>query len=400
MRSSKNAKPKMVVLASQMVTPTLGSGGERVFMELVKRWKEFDITVVVPPGVEEVVRKEFDSSIKINSLCSVLIKRMVTSSKTCSFFDFLILFIGAFKVYSKLKELSPDIIYCTGDFFSNTIPAAVYKNFFQEKIIFIRIHHVIEHFFSRKGNSLLRNIASYILQKISFKFIKWNMDHIFLLNQEVHAQLLDSGFSKERISIIGNGVNYHEILQRYAPFPEEYDICWFARLDPSKGCYDLPEVIRVVRNEYPGIKAAVIGNSNTRWRPKVDTLVKKYNLEDNIYFLGFLPYDKIFPILKSSKCFISCSYEEGWGITICEALACGIPAILYDLPVYREIFHDGIITVPIGNTDQFAKKILYLLKNEQERMELGKRGQKDMRKYDWEYVAKKELNTIMKVIKQ
>ena len=38
--------------------------------------------------------------------------------------------------------------------------------------------------------------------------------------------------------------------------------------------------------------------------------------------------------MKSSKLFIFPSYEEGWGISITEAMACGLAVVCYDLKAY------------------------------------------------------------------
>ena len=48
---------------------------------------------------------------------------------------------------------------------------------------------------------------------------------------------------------------------------------------------------------------------------------------------------------------VTTSIREGWGITILEANACGIPSIAYDVPGLRESIIDGKtgLIVPYGN---------------------------------------------------
>jgi len=68
-----------------------------------------------------------------------------------------------------------------------------------------------------------------------------------------------------------------------------------------------------------------------------------------------------FQVLKSSKIFILPSYNESWALVVCEAMACGLPVVAYDLPVFEEVYKKGMILIPIGDIDKFAGAILKLL---------------------------------------
>ena len=95
---------------------------------------------------------------------------------------------------------------------------------------------------------------------------------------------------------------------------------------------------------------------------------------------------------KSSEVFVFPSHEEGWGIAICEAMACGLPVVAYDLPVYREIFTQGIITVPLKDIKAFSEKVVNLLENDKERHVLGDKARSQATVYDWDTVAARELS--------
>jgi glycosyltransferase involved in cell wall biosynthesis len=65
--------------------------------------------------------------------------------------------------------------------------------------------------------------------------------------------------------------------------------------------------------------------------------------------------------MRRAAVFISCSYEEGWGISIAEALAMGLPCVAYDLPSHEEIFGDEIRRVRVGDKAAFAQAVKELL---------------------------------------
>jgi glycosyltransferase involved in cell wall biosynthesis len=124
----------------------------------------------------------------------------------------------------------------------------------------------------------------------------------------------------------------------------------------------------------------------------------KAGVLESIKFSGFIEKDEdVYRILKTGKVFILPSYEEGWSIAVFEAIACGLLPIVYDLPVFNEIFGKKINTIPVGNIFVFAETIVSFLKNDELRKKYVTNLSKEIKKYDWSIVAKKEENEIFKI---
>jgi glycosyltransferase involved in cell wall biosynthesis len=123
--------------------------------------------------------------------------------------------------------------------------------------------------------------------------------------------------------------------------------------------------------------------------------IKEENLDSNIFMLALSGNDAL-SVVKCSKVFVFPSHEEGWGIAIAEAMACGLPVVAYDLPVYLEVFPEGMLMVPINNIRRFSEEVLSLLANEEKRHVLGKKGRALVSIYDWNQVAAKELSIMDK----
>lgn len=64
--------------------------------------------------------------------------------------------------------------------------------------------------------------------------------------------------------------------------------------------------------------------------------VKDNNLENNILFLGLIPYAKVFSLMKHSLSIINPSYFEGWSSTVEESKSIDKTIILSNIPVHRE----------------------------------------------------------------
>lgn len=61
----------------------------------------------------------------------------------------------------------------------------------------------------------------------------------------------------------------------------------------------------------------------------------------NLYFPGFVSQAALRDAYCGADAFVFCSREETEGIVVLEALACGVPVLLRDIPVYEGWLHDG-----------------------------------------------------------
>ena len=64
--------------------------------------------------------------------------------------------------------------------------------------------------------------------------------------------------------------------------------------------------------------------------------VARHGLEDNFRYLGMIPTDHVYALLRNSTALINPSRIEGWSTTVEEAKSFGAPMILSDIDVHRE----------------------------------------------------------------
>ena len=126
---------------------------------------------------------------------------------------------------------------------------------------------------------------------------------------------------------------------------------------------DLVKAWKIVVRKHPFAKFCIIGDGPER--KKIEEKIKEEGLVKNITLVGRVPEGEKYELMKESKIFIFPSYQEGWGIVIAEAMACGLPVVAYDLPVYREVFDEYINTVEMGNYRQMAEKSVDIIENYQ-----------------------------------
>lgn len=66
-------------------------------------------------------------------------------------------------------------------------------------------------------------------------------------------------------------------------------------------------------------------------------------LRKRVYLLGRRPHDEIESLMRAADVFVSGSHREGSGYALIEALACGLPPLVTDIPSFRALTADGAV---------------------------------------------------------
>lgn len=242
------------------------------------------------------------------------------------------------------------------------------------------VHHVLD---------VERGSVKRSMQRWAHGIIAKNADVAFCYATEagdrVAAELTSFGMDPSRISRVHNGYDGAEI-DRIGPTSSRYDACLVGGLRPGKGLGEIVPIWEAVCKHRP-FRLAIVGGILDANKKILEQEITRAGLTKHISLLGPLSHTDAIAVVKSSSMMVAPSLEEGWGIAVCESLACGVPVVAYDLPAYRSLFNDGMLRAPIGNRESFAKLVCRLLDDAQFRNELKKRAPNAVAAYEWNTVA-------------
>lgn len=139
----------------------------------------------------------------------------------------------------------------------------------------------------------------------------------------------------------------------------------------------------------------VIGEGPHRAQLMQEMLEK--DLDASVDFVGGVSESQKNKLLKQSRVGLSLSFEEGWGLSVTEFLAAGLPVVAYELPVFRELFNEIIQFVPTGVPAKAAERIIEILHDKKLSHEMGEKGWHHARQYQYETVAKQEMNLMQQL---
>jgi len=175
-------------------------------------------------------------------------------------------------------------------------------------------------------------------------------------------------------------------------------IYYIGRLDPRKNLKNVIKAFMRVAARDNSIILVIAGNKN-EYFGKLDNLVKEYNLEEKVKFIGYISNKDNIRLLNFAEFFIFPSLYEGFGLPVLEAMACGCPVITSKWSSLGEIAEGCALLVNPKNVDEIKNAMLILLKDRSLRSRLVKKGISRAKEFLWEATAKKTLQAYKKVSK-
>ena len=121
----------------------------------------------------------------------------------------------------------------------------------------------------------------------------------------------------------------------------------------------LPEFLELARR-MPDVRFLWFGWTDPRLVPAAITRAIR-NAPPNVRFPGFVDRERLREAYQGADVFAFLSHEETEGIVVLEALACGIPTVLRDIPVYDGWLEDRKTVYKASNPGEFQRIVMDLL---------------------------------------
>ncbi|MBN1164671.1 MAG: glycosyltransferase family 4 protein [Candidatus Krumholzibacteriota bacterium] len=234
--------------------------------------------------------------------------------------------------------------------------------FFMPRYTDIPVVGVIPHLFGtavfQEANWL---IGSYVVLMEKFIPRVFRKNHFMVISPSTRDDLIARGIGAEKIKVVLCGLD-HERYRHLAR--ERFDrptIVHLGRLRKYKSVEIAMRAMTFIIRSLPPARLVIIGDGP--YRETLEKIAASLNLGDAIEFLGYLGAEELVEFLNRSHLLINPSPKEGWGLTVVEANACGLPVVASDRPGLKDSVRDGKtgFLVPYGDAVAFGEKALMLL---------------------------------------
>lgn len=217
----------------------------------------------------------------------------------------------------------------------------------------------------------------------------------------VRFALLDEK-AANRVDVIPNGVDTSSFYPRSSiNNNKNVHIVCVSHIVRIKGQKYAIEAIKLLKQRgFKNIKLLLVGAViDSDYYQELLQLIKTYNLEPNVTFMGRVPHCKIWQLLNDAFIAIWPSgRDQGMPLTVLEYLACGKPVLVRKALQLEEVLPEGVVMY-FSDVEELADKIAQLLGNDSLRTTLQKNARTFVEsRYDWLKIASMMAETYYRAL--
>lgn len=249
------------------------------------------------------------------------------------------------------------------------------------------------------SNSKFSSISNFFIIKFLKRAFK-KMSKIVFVSEYLYneSEKIFGSIIKDKGVVIHNGINISSInKENTIELKKGFNILFPGGPKLIKGGDILIESIKGLIDEIPDLNVYIA--LDVPENHLIRQMVKKYNLENYVNFVGFLKKEKYMAFLNSVDILVMPSRMESFGMVYLEAMALGIPVIASKVGGIPEIVkdqHNGILTSP--NPDDVSKAILTLYMDKKMRENISRNNLNDARKFEWTNLAEKYIKFYSQIV--
>ena len=210
------------------------------------------------------------------------------------------------------------------------------------------------------------------------------------------AQYRSMGVGENKIEVVPHGIDLAEFdnLPERGKFRKKYSlndsqmiILYLGRIHKTKGLDLLTKAFAGLSEKLDDAKLVIVGPDDG-YLSSLKKLITDLEISDKVLFAGPLyDQDKLTAYVDADVYVLPSSYEI-FGITILEAMACGIPVVATDRCGIADVVDNQAGLVIPHDSEQLQHALLQTLGDNKMRREFGEKGKLLVReKFNWEKVS-------------
>lgn len=216
---------------------------------------------------------------------------------------------------------------------------------------------------------------------------------ILAVSDSTRQELIQMGLNTESVGIVHNGIDDDVILNGPKQRQDPPLLVYLGRLVKYKNIECILRAFTRIHRQIPQAQLLIVGSGNHEDR------LKQYHRKldcPSVEFVGQVSDDRKKDILRQAWLLMAASMKEGWGISILEANACGVPAVASDVPGFRDSIQNGItgMLYPYDNDSILAQQVVELIHNESRWNTFSQNARQWAKRFSWETTAEQLLGAV------
>ena len=194
--------------------------------------------------------------------------------------------------------------------------------------------------------------------------------------------------------VIPNGVDTNffrpsQVGRNGGPHPH---LLWLGRIEPRNDLTTVLEAMPFIQAQYPAARLTVVGDGP--WRSRMERAAR--HLGPSVHFAGYANGNRP-GFYHAADIYLCPTQRASFGITLLEAMACGTPMIVSDLPAFRDVAGANAVFAPVGEVGAWAAAVKGLLVDQQRRSAMMHEGRLVAERHAWPAVTQRVLDVYKRV---
>ena len=200
----------------------------------------------------------------------------------------------------------------------------------------------------------------------------------------------------DQITVVPNGTNpsFHPssseqirlIRQQFAPCPNTLCLLNVGSNHPRKNVLTILKAVEKLKQQ--GLPVCF-------WKVSADftseqkAFIRDRNLDSCVLYLGKPEQSKLIQLYSAADILVAPSLQEGFGLTLLEAMAAGTPVVTSNVSAMPEVAGDAAVLVDPTDVEAIAAAIQHIHQNDAYRRELIEKGLARVKQFTWKASAEK-----------
>lgn len=220
------------------------------------------------------------------------------------------------------------------------------------------------------------------------------------VSKAMAEELRRLGVAGDKISVQPMGVDLRTRFTLDPAVPCSRDeILFVGRLVEKKGLRYLIDAMPLILQTWPRAFLTIAGFGPELWALRQQ--VQALGLDDKVNFLGGVPQPQLPVLYRRAAVFVApfiqaaSGDQERLGLVTVEAIGCGCPAIVSDMPATREL---RVMRVKPGDSGALAQRLAeFLAMSDHEREAIAHDQHSAIGTMDWHYVARGYSDSLLRL---
>lgn len=215
-------------------------------------------------------------------------------------------------------------------------------------------------------------------------------DRVMAVSRHLAGATAALGVPAGRINVIPDGVD-SGLFAPAAPEGRAPLLVFAGSLVPRKGVTYLLQAMPPILRAFPDYRLVIVGDGSQR--AELERQAQNLALGQGVTFTGALSQSDVRQWMQRARLLVLPSIEEGLGVVLLEALACGTPVVASRVGGIPDIVTPAVgrLVAP-GDPGQLAEAVCALLGDPPAWAEMsGRARERVVAEYDWERIAGRHI---------